>query len=269
MMMAAAMSTSLFEFMYFVYGSPIMRLCDDGVRISSAVVRLARPRVRVAGGDLAEPRPQLADRREGAPRATSRGRTDRGLEDRIDLHRHHQAALELGRVVHHEVLADDARHAGPLVRSASGARCSALRARTRVRRASPPVRIAMSSVAGLDLRGRRVDQALRALAAHGGVRGLARRQAELLGDQEGRIAVLPGQQVDDAQRLRVGNRAQTGIDGGVADRRAHQQAGVERLVEIVGVLHRLADADDHWCAGVECHGGPGYDSRLGRQTTQP
>ena len=29
------MSTSLFEFMYFGYGSPIMRLFGPGVRISS------------------------------------------------------------------------------------------------------------------------------------------------------------------------------------------------------------------------------------------
>ncbi len=36
-MMAAVMSTSLFEFMYFGYGRPIMRLLGPGVRISSAV----------------------------------------------------------------------------------------------------------------------------------------------------------------------------------------------------------------------------------------
>ena len=36
-MIAAAMSTSLLEFMYLVYGRPTIRLCKDGVRISSAV----------------------------------------------------------------------------------------------------------------------------------------------------------------------------------------------------------------------------------------
>ena len=36
MMSAADMSTSLFEFMSFGYGVPIIRLLGDGVRISSA-----------------------------------------------------------------------------------------------------------------------------------------------------------------------------------------------------------------------------------------
>ena len=36
-MSAAAMSTSLFEFMYFGYGNPTMRLSADAVRICSAV----------------------------------------------------------------------------------------------------------------------------------------------------------------------------------------------------------------------------------------
>ena len=37
MITAAAMSTSLFEFMYFVYGRPTIRFVGVGVRISSAV----------------------------------------------------------------------------------------------------------------------------------------------------------------------------------------------------------------------------------------
>src|SRR4051794_8772589 len=37
MMSAAAMSTSLLEFMYFGYGKPIIRLSGPGVRISSGV----------------------------------------------------------------------------------------------------------------------------------------------------------------------------------------------------------------------------------------
>ena len=36
-MSAAAMSTSLFEFMSFGYGVPIIRFDGDGVRISSAL----------------------------------------------------------------------------------------------------------------------------------------------------------------------------------------------------------------------------------------
>ena len=36
MITAADMSTSLFEFMSFGYGVPIIRLLGDGVRISSA-----------------------------------------------------------------------------------------------------------------------------------------------------------------------------------------------------------------------------------------
>ena len=37
-MIAAAMSTSLLEFRYLVYGRPTIRLSADGVRISSAVL---------------------------------------------------------------------------------------------------------------------------------------------------------------------------------------------------------------------------------------
>ena len=36
MITAAAMSTSLLEFMHFVYGSPTMRFVGDGVRMSTA-----------------------------------------------------------------------------------------------------------------------------------------------------------------------------------------------------------------------------------------
>src|SRR4029079_13755002 len=58
--------------------------------------------------------------------------------------------------------------------------------------------------AGDDLVGGRVDEGLRALAAHGGVRGLLGGEAELLSDEVRRVAVTPGQQVHDADGLRVG-----------------------------------------------------------------
>ena len=113
----------------------------------------------------------------------------------------------------------------------------------------------------------RVDQALRALTAHGRVRGLGRRQAELLGDEVARVSVLPCEQVDDPQRLRVGDRTQAGIDGRVADRRAHHQARVQRLARD----RRYAAAI--WptpmitgACGIECHA-PAHGTRkvLSRQ----
>ena len=45
----------------------------------------------------------------------------------------------------------------------------------------------------------------------GRVRGLARRQTELLGDEVGRVAVPPREQVDDPHRLRIGDRTQPGV----------------------------------------------------------
>ena len=62
MISAAAMSTSLLEFMYFGTGSPTIRLRGVGVRISSADFASRIHAYGLRRGDLAEPRPQLADR---------------------------------------------------------------------------------------------------------------------------------------------------------------------------------------------------------------
>ena len=175
-----------------------------------------------------------------------------GLEHRIDLHRHHQAAPELGRMVENELLTDDPGRPvlwcrGPL-QLMFGLASAYSRAPGLATGEDRDVQRAR-----LDLGRRGVDEALRALPTHGGVGGLDRRQAELLSDEIGRVAVLPGQQVDDPQRLRIWNRTQSRIGRCVADGRAHQQARIQRLVQIVGVLHRLSNADDHGCVGIECH----------------
>ena len=91
MISAAAMSTSLFEFMYFGYGKPTIRLFGAGVRISSAVFA---SRIHAFGLAAATSLNRdhssliahlvLVDARAGR-------RADRGLEHRVDLHRHDDA----------------------------------------------------------------------------------------------------------------------------------------------------------------------------------
>ena len=81
MMIAAPMSTSLFEFMYLRYGRPIEAVARaDVVRISSAVLASRIHACRVVGGDGAEPGPQLADRDEVL--VGDRGRRRRGSRSR-------------------------------------------------------------------------------------------------------------------------------------------------------------------------------------------
>ena len=108
-MIAAPMSTSLLEFMYLRYGSPISRFCADVVRISSGVLA---SRIHAAGlsAATAENRgPQLADPHEVLLGVPAGGGADRRLEHRVDLHRQVHAALGLRRVRHVEVLAEHHR----------------------------------------------------------------------------------------------------------------------------------------------------------------
>ena len=111
--------------------------------------------------------------------------------------------LEFRRVVQHEIVADDPRF--PALGRRRPLELDVGLARPHPR--APGLTTGQDrdvELTGLDLRGGRVDEALRALTAHRGVRGLGRRQTQLLRNQECRIAVLPGQQIDDPQRLGIG-----------------------------------------------------------------
>ena len=73
------------------------------------------------------------------------------------------------------------------------------------------------------------------------------------GQEPRRVAIAPGQEADDADR--VGGRRP--VEPGIARRGEHgllhQGHGFERIVEPVGAMQELADADDDGCAGVEGH----------------
>ena len=97
MISAAPMSTSLLEFISFGYGNPIIRFAGPTVVISSGDLRLADPRVRVAGGDVAEVGPQLAEVRLVLLDGAARSGAQRGLEHRVDLDRHDDADVRARR----------------------------------------------------------------------------------------------------------------------------------------------------------------------------
>ena len=85
---------------------------------------------------------------------------------------------------------------------------SAVRARIRVRQASPPVRMARSSSPALDLPRRHVDQRLRAVAARRRTaRSPAASSARRSATKSGRIAVAPGQEAHDADAVGAGTPA--------------------------------------------------------------
>ena len=91
---AAAWSTSLLEFLYLGYGSPIMRLDGPGVRISTAdfaswihAYGLAAATAE-AGPEIADPDLVLVDTLTGR-------RAQRGLEHGIELHGHDEPAGQL------------------------------------------------------------------------------------------------------------------------------------------------------------------------------
>ena len=94
---AAACSTALLEFMSFVYGNPIQRLSAVGRADLLGRVRALDPGVRVASGDLAEPGPQLRHRHEVLVDRAAQAMAQRLLEQRVHLHRHHDAACDLAR----------------------------------------------------------------------------------------------------------------------------------------------------------------------------
>ena len=102
------LSTSLLEFMYFGYGSPIMRFPGPGVRISSADFAswiqaygfLRRP---------AENRDQSSlTRTRCASMLSPAGGPQRGLEHRVELDRHDEPPGQLAGRAHHQLVADRA-----------------------------------------------------------------------------------------------------------------------------------------------------------------
>ena len=113
-----------------------------------------------------------------------------------------------------------------------------------------------------------VDQHLRAVAPRGGPHELSRAGAEAFGDQPRKVAVAPGQGVDDPHR--VGGPEETVTGSGVL---AGQAQGLDHHVRRLGqhrkvvfglrVAQALAGADDHGRSGVDS-GGHGLDTNHGR-----
>ena len=208
------MSTSLFEFMYFGYGRPIIRFVGVGVRISSGDLASRHPRVRVAGGDLAEPGPQLADVRAGARRRVSPGGgAQRRLEHRVHLHRHARCPRSgsAGWLI---------ASSSPIIRGGSSRRAPVGQSSVDLGLAGPHPG-APRLAAGEDgqsrspawiSRGRGVDERSAGCCRPAVVyAGLGRRDAEPLGDEAGRVAVAPRQQADDADRVGRGSADEPGV----------------------------------------------------------
>ena len=132
-------------------------------------------------------------------------------------------------------------------------RASARRARIRVRHASPPARITRSARPSWMSSAAAFDHELRRVAACRRVDGLPGGEPELLGHQPCRVAVPPRQQVVHLHRVRGRHRGQLGV----GRRRPHclhdELEGFEGVVEAVGPLDHLADADDDGGAGIERH----------------
>ena len=145
MMSAAAMSTSLFEFMYFRYGKPIIRLPRrDGRRSPRPSSRRWIHAYGLAAATAVKRAHSSLILRTCASTVSAGGGPDRGLEHRVHLHRQEDAPGDLARVAHLELLAEHDRRL--VVRRLRPLEVApALRARIRVRHASPPARMATSS----------------------------------------------------------------------------------------------------------------------------
>ena len=224
-----------------------MRLSGPGVRISSARQRALHPGVRVLGGHGREAattarRPSPGARRRSSPAAARRavsniGYTWTGMT---------MPAGQLGRVAHRALGADDPRSA----RVPSGS----LR-QGRVTSVSPGPHAGAPALAArqdgevelapLDLVGRRVHQHLRRVAAGGRVDGLAAAPG-----RGRRPAAGPGRGSATTAVARPGPSRAAGTPASPAsaaadrDRLGHQVDGLERVLDAVGPLHDLADADD-------------------------
>ena len=254
MMIAAPMSTSLFEFIDFGYGQS-----DHPVRSRVTVV--------ISSGDLASrihayslPAATWLRSDHSAPRwremllgGPARRGPQRRLEHRIHLHRHVDAALGLRRQVHLEVVADHDRFVAlgrlrPIERHPGLAGAH-----------ERPPRLAAGEdrhveLAGLDVERRRVDERLRAVAAHRRVAEFGRLEPEPRGEEARRVAVAPREQADDADRVGRRRPVEAGIARRGEHRLLHQRHRFERVVDAVGTMEELADADDDGCAGIESHG---------------
>ena len=253
MISAAAMSTSLLEFMYFGYGKPIIRLAGDTVRISSAdfgsrihaLGLAAATALNLAHSSLILTWCSSTDSPAAARIAVSNiGYTWTG----ITIPR----ATSVGWFITSS--SPSRRGVAPSGAFGQSNWCPALRARLRDRQASPPVRMARSRSPARISPAVRLTRLCALVAAVRGDRRLPRGQAEHLGDDERRIAVLPGQLVDDADRVRRGHGLQTGVARGALDRPGHQRRRVERVVDAGGAVQELAGTDEHGGTGIESHG---------------
>ena len=96
---------------------------------------------------------------------------------------------------------------------------------------------------------------MRAVATHRSDDGFARGNSEFISDESRRISILPREKSDDTQRVHVGDRGQTCITGGDADRLGDEGSWGECLKRIIDTLQMLTDSDDDGGTRVECHAG--------------
>ena len=253
------MSTSLFEFMCFVYGKPIIRLFGAGR--ADLLGRRARRWIQAFGLSAATSLKRAhssaiftlvlvdASRRR---RRAARSRTSGTPAPACTMPR-----LDLGRVVHRQVArrsiaAGSAPSGGlrPVERRAvlAGPPCGC--ATPRRRRGSP----GRASPAWIS-RGRRLTSVcglLPPLVVYAVSPGDS---AEALGDEQRRVAVAPGQQADDPDRVRLGDRrpARRRRRPSRRPRPSGRRARARRRA-VAALVEELAGADDARACGGRGHG---------------
>ena len=223
-----------------------VRQSDHPVAGRGSAHLLGRPRLRAtthidfrAATSLNRDHSSLIRSRCSRRRAPGGG-ANGSLEDRIDLHWHDHPTVELGRVVQDHVVADDP---GQLTRWCSRPRQLhlGLPGPRRVRRASPPARMARSMSPAWISAAVVLTRLCGLCPPIVRVHRLGRRQPELSGDHVRGIAVLPGEQVHDAKRLRVRDRPQSRVGSWhCRSPSTSTSLGSNASVEIVDVLNGLA-----------------------------
>ena len=97
---------------------------------------------------------------------------------------------------------------------------------------------------GPDVERRPVDERLRAVAAHRRVLEAGRPDAQAVGDESRRVAVAPRQLAHHPERVGSGWTVEPGVGRGGEHGAFHQRGGLEAVVERLGAVDVLADADD-------------------------
>ena len=211
--------------------------------------RLAAPRVRILRRHPAELRPQLADAAQVFARRLPCRDPQGLLEHRIHVGGPVQFDSQLSSPGHLHVLVETFGHRNRLVLAGPfGLRTACTQSCSGTPGFGPGDQHRVGA-ACLDVQARLIDQRLGDVAADAGVAGRGVLGAQPLCQQQSRIAVAPGQHVDDADR--IDGLQHPWVRGGAGGRH-HQVHGLH--TRMVVVLIDLAVADEYRRPRVDGHG---------------